>query len=500
MAPSFGRRTTVYKERLKEESSSPKRDAIPDNKLLDGQSAQNKSPINVKRAASQPNDLKIENGPSHYEPPSKTGLGSEFSELRKEIFGILVDTINISELGNMSVADARIEVRDFISDIVANNKAVLSSSDKENLIEEISNDVLGFGPLDPLLTRDDIADIMVNGTDNIFIETKGKVIETDIRFRDNAQLLNVCQRIVSRVGRRVDETSPICDARLEDGSRVNVIIPPLSIDGPSLTIRRFKKDKLTLDQLVDYESISMAGAEVLKIISKIRCNVLISGGTGSGKTTLLNCLTGHIGKDERIITCEDSAELQLQQPHTVRLETRPASIEGTGEVTMRDLVKNCLRMRPERIIVGEVRGPEAFDLLQAMNTGHDGSMGTLHANSPREALSRLESMITMGGYDLASDMILQMAVSSIDVIVQAARLRDGSRRITHITEVLGLEGDVPILQDIFVYKVDGEDKNGNIVGTHQSTGVGRPSFWDRAVYFGEEKRLARALDAAMTEN
>jgi pilus assembly protein CpaF len=294
----------------------------------------------------------------------------------------------------------------------------------------------------------------------------------------------------------VDESSPICDARLPDGSRVNVIASPLSIDGPTLTIRRFKKDKLTLDQLVGFGAITPEGAEILKIIGRVRCNVIISGGTGSGKTTLLNCLTAFVDKSERIITCEDSAELQLQQPHVVRLETRPPNIEGVGEITMRELVKNCLRMRPERIIVGEVRGPEAFDLLQAMNTGHDGSMGTLHANSPREALGRIESMITMGGFALPSLTIRQMAVSSIDVIVQAARLRDGSRRITHITEVLGLEGDVPILQDIFVYELQGEDAQGNIIGRHRSTGVGRPAFWERARYFGEEERLAAALDAA----
>jgi pilus assembly protein CpaF len=308
--------------------------------------------------------------------------------------------------------------------------------------------------------------------------------------------MNICQRIVSQVGRRVDEASPICDARLADGSRVNVIAPPLAIDGAALTIRKFKKDKLTLDQLTRFGAISPAGAEILKIIGRVRCNVVISGGTGSGKTTLLNCMTNYIDADERVITCEDAAELQLQQPHVVRLETRPPNLEGTGQVTMRDLVKNCLRMRPERIIVGEVRGPEAFDLLQAMNTGHDGSMGTLHANSPREALSRIESMITMGGYSLPSRTIREMVTSSIDVIVQAARLRDGSRRITHITEVMGMEGDVIVTQDLFVYDLLGEDAQGKLKGRHRSTGIGRPRFWDRARYYGEEQRLAAALDVS----
>src|SRR5438477_653575 len=337
---------------------------------------------------------------------------------------------------------------------------------------------------------------MVNGAGRVFIEVAGKVQLTSIRFRDNAQLMNICQRIVSQVGRRVDESSPICDARLLDGSRVNVIGPPLSLDGPTLTIRKFRKDKLKLDDLMKFGSINAAGARVLQVIGRSRCNVLISGGTGSGKTTLLNCLTAFIDAEERIITCEDAAELQLQQPHVVRLETRPPNLEGHGQITMRDLVKNCLRMRPERIIVGEVRGPEAFDLLQAMNTGHDGSMGTLHANSPREALSRIESMITMGGYSLPSKTIREMIVASVDVVVQAARLRDGTRKITHITEVVGLEGDVIITQDLFVYELMGEDAKGNVIGSHKSTGIGRPKFWDRARYYGEEKRVAAALDAS----
>ena len=308
--------------------------------------------------------------------------------------------------------------------------------------------------------------------------------------------MNICQRIVSQVGRRVDEASPICDARLIDGSRVNVIAPPLSLDGPTLTIRKFKKDKLTLDQLVSFGAISPAGAEILKIIGRVRCNVIISGGTGSGKTTLLNCLSNYVDRDERIITCEDSAELQLQQPHVVRLETRPPNLEGEGQITMTDLVKNCLRMRPERIIVGEVRGAEVFDLLQAMNTGHDGSMGTIHSNSPRECLSRIESMIAMGGFTLPQKTVREIIVGSIDIVIQAKRLRDGSRRITHITEVMGMEGDVIITQDLFVYEITGEDADGNIIGTHKSTGVGRPKMWERARYFNEETRLAEAMDAA----
>jgi pilus assembly protein CpaF len=443
--------------------------------------------------------------PLKTKPPSDTAVApnphqarktDEYYDLKKQVFGALIEIIDVSQLAQMDVYQARAELREVVNEVVAAKKVVISTAEQEELLEEICNDVLGYGPLEPLLARDDITDIMVNGSGRIFIEVGGKVQETDIRFRDNTQLLNVCQRIVSRVGRRVDEASPICDARLPDGSRVNVIAPPLAIDGAVLTIRKFKKDKLTLDQLTRFGTISPEGAEVLKIIGKVRCNIVISGGTGSGKTTLLNCLTNYIEPDERIITCEDTAELQLQQPHVVRLETRPPNLEGEGEITMRDLVRNCLRMRPERIIVGEVRGPEAFDLLQAMNTGHDGSMGTLHANSPREAMSRMEAMVTMGGFALPSKTIREMICTSVDVIVQVQRLRDGSRRITHITECLGMEGDVPITQDLFVYEIGGEDEHGKIIGRHRSTGIGRPHFWERAQYYGEEGRLAAALDTA----
>ncbi len=446
-------------------------------------------PVARKAATPEPvaDDQVTENGVKRTE---------NFYDVKTQIFSALIDTIDLSQLSRLDIESAREEIRDIVNDIIALKNIVMSIAEQEDLLEDICNDVLGLGPLEPLLARDEIADIMVNGATNCFIEVDGKVQKSKVRFRDNSQLMNICQRIVSQVGRRVDESSPICDARLPDGSRVNVIAPPLAIDGPVLTIRKFKKDKLTLDQLVKYGTITPEGATILQIVARSRCNILVSGGTGSGKTTLLNCLTGYIESTERIITCEDAAELQLQQPHVVRLETRPPNIEGEGEITMRDLVKNCLRMRPERIIVGEVRGPEAFDLLQAMNTGHDGSMGTLHANSPREALSRLESMITMGGFTLPSRTLRDMITNSIDVIVQVERLRDGSRRITNITEVVGMEGDVIISQDIFVYDIAGEDANGRIIGQHRATGIGRPKFWDRARYFGEEVRLANALDAA----
>ena len=438
--------------------------------------------------------------PAPSPPVEKRSSGQEKSEqyydTKTQIFSALIDAIDLTQLATLDSEAAREEIRDIVNEIIQIKQVVMSIAEQEELLDDICNDVLGYGPLEPLLARDDIADVMVNGANTTYIEVQGMIERTNVRFRDNAQLMNICQRIVSQVGRRVDESSPICDARLPDGSRVNVIAPPLSIDGPALTIRKFKKDKLTLNQLTKFGSISPEGATILQIIGRCRCNVLISGGTGSGKTTLLNCLTAFIDASERVITCEDSAELQLQQPHVVRLETRPPNLEGEGEITMRDLVKNCLRMRPERIIVGEVRGPEAFDLLQAMNTGHDGSMGTLHANSPREAMSRMQGMITMGGFNLPEKTLREMIVSSIDVIVQAQRLRDGSRRITHITEVIGSEGDVITTQDLFLYEITGEDANGRVIGRHRSTGIARPKFWERARYFGEEMKLAEALDAA----
>src|SRR3954467_13079656 len=304
-------------------------------------------------------------------PVAVDSRSEDYYQVKTMIFSALIDTIDLAQLAQLDVDSAREEIRDIVNEIITIKSVVMSIAEQEQLLTDICNDVLGYGPLEPLLARDDIADIMVNGASRVFIEVKGKVQLTNIRFRDNAQLMNICQRIVSQVGRRVDESSPICDARLLDGSRVNVIAPPLALDGPTLTIRKFKKDKLTMKNLVRFDSITPEGARVLGVIGASRCNVLISGGTGSGQTTLLNTMTAFIDPTERVVTCEDAAELQLQQPHVVRLETRPPNLEGQGQITMRDLVKNCLRMRPERIIVGEVRGPEAFDLLQAMNTGHD---------------------------------------------------------------------------------------------------------------------------------
>jgi pilus assembly protein CpaF len=420
---------------------------------------------------------------------------SRLDEIKVSVFNSLIEAIDLGQLSTLAPDAVREEISDVINEIISMQDVLVNAQEQKQIITDICNDILGLGPLEPLLARDDIADIMVNGADKVYIEAGGKIELTNIKFRDNAQLMNVCQRIVSAVGRRVDEASPICDARLADGSRVNVIVGPLALDGPTLTIRKFKKDKLTFDELVKFGSITPEAATILEVASASRCNILISGGTGSGKTTLLNCLTNYIDPGERVITCEDAAELQLKNPHVVRLETRPPNLEGVGEITMRDLVKNCLRMRPERIIVGEVRGPEAFDLLQAMNTGHDGSMGTVHANNPREAISRLENMIAMGGFTLPAKATREQISSAITVIVQASRLRDGSRKIVQITEVVGMEGDVVTLQDLMVFEFVDETPEGKIIGRHRATGI-RPGFWDRARYFGLEDRLARALENA----
>jgi pilus assembly protein CpaF len=417
-----------------------------------------------------------------------------FFSVKEEVRTSLVDLIDIDELNNLPREEARNEINNLAQEVLSRRVGKVPAYLAGQIVEALINDILGYGPLEELLSTDEISDIMVNGANDVFIEVNGKVRKTSVHFKDNAHLLNVCQRIVSQVGRRIDESSPVADARLPDGSRVNVIIPPLSIDGPTLTIRKFRKQKLTLNDLTNFGSISSAGAEILRIIGRTRCNVIISGGTGSGKTTLLNCLTAYIELDERIVTCEDAAELQLQQPHTVRLETRPPNIEGEGEVLMRDLVKNCLRMRPDRIIVGEVRGSEAFDLMQAMNTGHDGSMGSLHSNSPKDTLRRLETMITSVGFDLPAKNIREMIASSVELIVHMNRLRDGRRVITHITEVMGMEEDMIVTQDLMVFAVEGETAQGQILGNHKGTGIVTPGFSERAAYYGEANQLVAALE------
>jgi len=414
---------------------------------------------------------------------------------RNRIWLDLRDGIDLKALARMDSKAAREEVYSAVEEIARFRNLDLTPAELQSIAKECADDMLGFGPLEELLERDDIADIMINGPDTTYIEVNGKIERTHINFRDNQHLTTICQRIVGAIGRRVDESSPICDARLPDGTRVNVIIPPLAVDGACMTIRKFTKDKLTLDKLLEFGSMTPSCAKLIQAIGRSRVNVLVSGGTGSGKTTMLNCLTRYIEQGERIITCEDACELQLQQPHVVRLETRPPNLEGVGEVTMRDLVKNCLRMRPERIIVGEVRGPEAFDLLQAMNTGHDGSMGTVHANNPREALSRMENMIAMGGLNLPQAAVREQIAGAVQVIIQVQRLRDGSRKTTHVTEITGMEGEVVTMQDLFVLDIEGEDDNGKLITKHRSTGL-RPKFFDKARQYGVDQYVLEAMEEA----
>src|SRR6266446_807894 len=357
-----------------------------------------------------------------------------------------------------------------------------------DVMQSLIADMLGLGPLEPLIADETVTDIMVNGPKQVYVERRGKLELTDVQFRDDQHLMNVATKIVTRVGRRIDEARPLVDARLPDGSRVNIIIPPLALDGASVSIRKFSKKSITLDTMAAGGSISPAMATVLKIAARCRLNILISGGTGSGKTTLLNALSRMIDGVERTVTIEDAAELQLQQPHVVRLETRTANLEGTGEINMRDLLKNALRMRPDRIIIGECRGEEALDMLQAMNTGHDGSMSTVHANSPREALTRLENMIGMAGINLPSRAVRTQIASAIHMICQVNRMRDGQRRVTHLMEVVGIEGDIITTQELFTYQFQGEGSDGKLRGNFQSSGI-RPAFLPRAEYFGLDRAL-----------
>ncbi|HSU05813.1 MAG TPA: CpaF family protein [Acetobacteraceae bacterium] len=386
------------------------------------------------------------------------------------------------------------EVERLLAEIATERRVQLNLREQRGLAAELVHDMLGLGPLEPLLEDDSIADIMVNGPERVFVERAGKVTLSGVRFRDNHHLTGICQRIAAAVGRRVDEASPMVDARLKDGSRVNIVLPPLALDGPSISIRKFGKKTIDFARLLQFGAMTEPVAEILQITARTRLNTVISGGTGSGKTTLLNAMSRLIEPGERIITVEDAAELQLQQPHVVRLETRPPSLEGKGEVTQRDLVRNALRMRPDRIIIGEVRGPEAFDMLQAMNTGHDGSMSTIHANNTREALTRIENMVQMGNMGLPAAAIRQQITGAIDVIVQVERQRDGGRRVTQVSEICGMEGDVVIINDIFRLEIEGERPDGRLHGRYKVSRA-RPGFLARLAYFGLDSAWMAALAA-----
>lgn len=422
--------------------------------------------------------------------PKHSKAPDNLSTANQKIQTLLLERIDSAAAVKMDRSDLLRQVEEMVGEILTEEKMRLNGAEQRALVEALVDDMLGLGPLEPLIADDTITDIMVNGPYQIYVEQKGKLRLTDVKFRDNQHVLNICTRIVTKVGRRVDESSPICDARLLDGSRVNIIIPPLAIDGAAISIRKFSKQKITFDMMVG-GSMSEDMATTLRIAGRVRLNTVVSGGTGSGKTTLLNALSSMIGDDERTITIEDAAELQLVQPHVVRLETRPANLEGKGAIDQQALVKNCLRMRPERIILGEIRGGEALDMLAAMNTGHDGSMGTLHANTPREAVSRLENMCAMSGTKLPNEAIRKQIAAAVNMIVQISRMRDGGRRIQKITEITGMEGDVVTMQDLFSYEFIGEDENGKLIGEWKKHGV-RPHFTPRAQYYGLDKQLLEA--------
>jgi pilus assembly protein CpaF len=403
--------------------------------------------------------------------------GADYLDLKVEIHRRLIDLINLSALENMSRAQIEVEVGELVHEQLALQKHALNHEERKQLVSDILDELLGLGPLEPLLQDSSITDILVNGHEVVFVERKGVLEKVETRFKDERHLLRIIQKIVSAVGRRIDESSPFVDARLPDGSRVNAIVPPLAVDGSLLSIRKFAKIPISMAKLAELGSVPPTIAEFLKGVVAARRNVLISGGTGSGKTTLLNAMSSFIDERERIVTIEDSAELQLQQAHVARLETRPSNIEGKGEVTQRDLVKNALRMRPDRIIIGEVRAGEAFDMLQAMNTGHDGSMTTVHANTARDSLSRIEQMIGMSGIDISPRSARAQIASALHVVVQIGRLSDGRRRLLSVSEVAGMEGEVITMQDIFRFKMEGRDESNMVIGHFEATGI-RPKLMD----------------------
>jgi len=419
------------------------------------------------------------------EPEKIRPLSPLENEWKQRLHDRLLQMLDLAMLGSVPESEARQQIRELTNRLLMEESAPLSLAQRQFVVRRIEDEVMGHGPLEPLLEDPTVSDILVNGPQQVYVERHGKLELTDVRFRDDAHLLNIIDRIVSAVGRRVDESSPMVDARLKDGSRVNAIIPPLAIDGPILSIRRFTRQLLSVDDLIRVGTLDDGLARVLKGVVRGRLNVVISGGTGAGKTTLLNVLSGFVPETERIVTIEDSAELQLQQPHVVRLETRPPNIEGRGEVNQRDLVRNALRMRPERIIVGEVRGAEALDMLQAMNTGHDGSLTTVHANSARDALGRIETMVSMTGIAFPIKALRAQMASAIDVVIQISRDEDGKRRVTGVSEINGMEGDIITMSEIFTFDRRGVDKDGNVLGQLRPTGV-MPGFQKRLAERGIE--------------
>jgi pilus assembly protein CpaF len=441
------------------------------------------------------NDTTAVSTPVVASSPAATPQPTDTSSMLLELRNLCLMRLDPTLIATVPQDRIGAEVERLVAEIATERRIQLNGREQHALAIELANDMLGLGPLQPLLDDETVADIMVNGPNRVFVERAGQTVLSSTRFRDAAHVASICQRIASAVGRRIDEASPMVDARLADGSRVNIVFPPLALDGPYISIRKFARKVIDFERLVQYGSCTPHLARVLEIVGRARLNVIISGGTGSGKTTLMNAMSRLIDQGERIITVEDAAELQMQQPHVVRLETRPSSLEGKGEVTQRDLVRNALRMRPDRIIIGEVRSGEAFDMLQAMNTGHDGSMSTIHANTSRDAVTRIENMVQMGNMGLPAKAIRTQIVGAVDVIVQVERHRDGVRRITQVTDVAGLEGDVVILNDVFCYAIEGEGLNGRLFG-HYKMSRARPSFHEKLVYFQLDRAWSAALDDA----
>ncbi len=425
-------------------------------------------------------------------PGSRRSHRASIDAAKAHIQPLVLEHMDVAAAADMPRPVFEAQLSGWVKDLLTESKIQLNFIEQRELVESLIADMLGLGPLEPLIEDETVTDIMVNGAKQVYVERRGKLELTDVSFRDDDHVMNVATKIVTRIGRRIDESQPLVDARLMDGSRVNIITPPLAIDGPSISIRKFSKKTITLDTMAQQANISAPMATLLKIAARCRLNILISGGTGSGKTTLLNALSRMIDLAERTVTIEDAAELQLQQPHVVRLETRPPNLEGTGEITMRDLLRNALRMRPDRIILGEIRGAEALDVLQAMNTGHDGSMSTIHANSPREALTRLENMVGMTGINLPSKAVRTQIAAAVHLIAQVNRMRDGVRRVTHIMEVVGMEGDTITTQELFSFQFQGESADGMLRGVFKSSGI-RPFFLPRAEYYGLDRPLIEVI-------
>lgn len=433
------------------------------------------------------------------EPPElSTSVGTPMAEAQSAIYQrlqtLVMDQLDPAVAAKLTIGRLLAQLEPLVHELASKERMQISAREQIALAQELAYDMVGFGPLEPLLQDESVADIMVNGPDDIYIEANGKLRKSTVRFRDVGHAAAVAQKMAAAIGRRVDESSPLCDARLPDGSRVNIVFPPLALNGPCISIRKFARRKMDFPGMVERGSLTAGAARLLEIAGRARLNVVVSGGTGSGKTTMLNAMSRSIDDGERIVTIEDAAELQLQQPHVVRLETRPPNLEGRGEVTQRELLKNALRMRPDRIIVGEVRGAEAFDMLQAMNTGHDGSFCTVHANTTRDALTRIENMVQMGSMGLPVRAIRTQIASAVDLIVQLQRMRDGVRRVTQVSEVCGLEGDVITMNDVVVFECTGEDAQGGVRG-HFRTSGGRPGFSDRLAYFGLDRAWTEAVQA-----